>query len=367
MAKKIDLDFIPNDRIQTALDNFMAGDRNNVSEDELDQLMMAISASIVDSTMRGEELLAPAVPADENGTPLQLEYMSDDQIQQYLESDSQGLAVVGISSGEDDEWLPVFTTIEDVQAGEATDVMGHQIDTLLEMTVDMGFDGIVFNPWTDSINVPISTVKLLVDTIHDIHNSEGEEELEGDINLVLGDITGVVGDAIVNSANNMLLPDFVNEGEEPGINQSIHEAAGPELEEACRKLRGCRTSEAKITEGFGLDVNYIIHTVGPIYDGARKCEEELADCYWNVLNLAIDYDIHTIAFPAISAGHFGFPIEKAAQIAVETVVSWMDAYAEDYQMQITFCIDNEEECRVYEAFLDKEIPQDDEPPMNPIN
>jgi O-acetyl-ADP-ribose deacetylase (regulator of RNase III) len=139
------------------------------------------------------------------------------------------------------------------------------------------------------------------------------------IAIVEGDITTLDVDAIVNAANRTLLGGG-------GVDGAIHRAAGPELRAACAKLGSCATGEAKITPGFGLPAHYVIHTVGPVWDGGVHGEEQLlAQCYLNSLALALDHGLASIAFPAISTGAYGFPPDRAAEIAVTTVVDALHA------------------------------------------
>jgi O-acetyl-ADP-ribose deacetylase (regulator of RNase III) len=132
------------------------------------------------------------------------------------------------------------------------------------------------------------------------------------IDIVRGDITKLEVDAIVNAANTTLLGGG-------GVDGAIHRAAGPELLSECRALGGCRPGEAKATRGYRLPARFVIHTVGPVWRGGKHGEAEtLANCYRNSLQAAVENGVRTIAFPAISCGAYGYPIEEAARIALKT-------------------------------------------------
>jgi len=153
---------------------------------------------------------------------------------------------------------------------------------------------------------------------HQSREQESGMKLNTDrIRIFEGDIVKMKVDAVVNAANNTLLGGG-------GVDGAIHRAAGSGLLEECRTLNGCPTGEAKITSGYLLPAKYIIHTVGPVWKGGEKEEDELlASCYRKSLELARDYKIKTIAFPAISTGAYGFPSERAAGIAISQVKEFL--------------------------------------------
>ena len=159
------------------------------------------------------------------------------------------------------------------------------------------------------------------------------------IEVVQGDITRLEVDGIVNAANESLLGGG-------GVDGAIHRAAGPELLEECRKLKGCPTGVAKLTPGFRLPARYIIHTVGPRWKGGKKGEAELlASCYQKSLRIAADNKMAAVAFPAISCGVYGYPLEEAVAIALRETRTF--TAENDLPQKVIFCCFDEKTAEAY--------------------
>lgn len=174
-----------------------------------------------------------------------------------------------------------------------------------------------------------------------------------------GDITQFAVDAIVNAANTSLLGGG-------GVDGAIHRAAGPELLAACRKLNGCATGDAKVTPGFGLRAKWIFHAVGPVWRGGHHNEDALlASCYRRCLELAREHGVRTIAFPAISTGVYGFPSQRAAEIALRTVKDHVQSSGVE---RIEFVCFNHDTQTIYEKLLhDDAQPSGTSSPTAPLN
>ena len=162
------------------------------------------------------------------------------------------------------------------------------------------------------------------------------------IEIQQGDITQLDVDAIVNAANTKLLGGG-------GVDGAIHRAAGPKLLEECRTIGGCPTGEARITAGYNLAARHVIHTVGPVYSGKPQDSQLLTSCYLNSLKLAVENNLATIAFPAISCGVYGYPIEDACKIAVDTSYTFLQTHPS--LQKIIFIQFSPQDYAVYEAYL----------------
>ncbi len=163
------------------------------------------------------------------------------------------------------------------------------------------------------------------------------------ISLLRGDITKLEVDAIVNAANKTLLGGG-------GVDGAIHRAAGKKLLEECRQLNGCETGDAKITKGYQLPAQFVIHTVGPVYNGGKYNEaEKLASCYQRSLEIAVDNNIESVAFPNISTGVYGYPKAEAAKIAIQTVKAFLETHSQ--LQEVIFCVFDDENYRLYDGLI----------------
>lgn len=163
------------------------------------------------------------------------------------------------------------------------------------------------------------------------------------LHAIQADITTLAVDAIINAANESLLGGG-------GVDGAIHRAAGPQLLDACRTLNGCKTGDARITPGYRLPTRFVIHTVGPVWHGGEHGEAELlASCYRRAIEVAAENGLHTLAFPCISTGVYGYPIAQAAKIALATVRDAVQAFPAI--REVIFCCHSAGDLAVYRALL----------------
>ena len=235
------------------------------------------------------------------------------------------------------QWLVAFTNQKEMQKGESSSVISNFMDQFLNAVLDMDVAGVILNPWDKFFLLDKELIQIIID-------ANSQPKLQNHIYFDKGDITKLNCECIVNAANKSILGGG-------GVDGAIHRAAGKELLEECRSLHGCHIGEAKITKGYHLKADYIIHTVGPVYSGKKQDEIDLANCYRNSLELAKAHGIHSIAFPAISTGVYGYPLEEAIPIAIYAVTNWFNENA-DYGMAVIYSCFDQNTYDMYQAFVE---------------
>lgn len=271
---------------------------------------------------------------------------SQEEIRTGKLKDLRNLRFKTVKTGDGKVWQPVYTTRSHMQKIGAKHpfvvtipmrMFFHQFtDTNSKVQVPESLSGIAINPEGQNFLLNRGAIRAILQA--DKMAQSGTKLL-----IAKGDITKIKCDAIVNAANNALAGGS-------GVNGAIQAAAGPQLLEECHTIGGCETGKAVITKGYNLPAQHVIHTVGPVYSGKKEDAELLADCYRNSLNLARENSLHSIAFPAISTGVYGYPLEDAAKVAVQAVFRWMRENT-DYGMQIIFCCFDDKSQQIYAKLL----------------
>ena len=316
-------------------------DGNNIIEEAIDRYyieqtrenLIAVLESIRKRMHEDGHFMIPVIPPEAAVNMIDIEHVS---VGDTVTSDEElHFTLHHLQTNDGKQWLVSFTSPEEYEKGESASIISNFIDSFLKGCKDMPEAGIIINPWGKSFLLTKELINLILDA----------DKPENHIYFEIGDITNMKVDAIVNAANKTLLGGG-------GVDGAIHRAAGPGLLEECRKLNGCETGEAKITGGWLLKAKYVIHTVGPRYKARNPmCERLLHACYWNSLNLAKEYDIHTIAFPAISTGIYGYPKQEAAAVALRAVSNWLSANP-DYGMAVIMVCRDSEMRQYYQNVID---------------
>lgn len=231
-------------------------------------------------------------------------------------------------------YLPVFTGRSEAEKGEHSFLVSRSFSEVAEQAFK--FEqciGIVINPWDRKMTLSKKVLEMLDNYRPSSH-----------ITFIRGSVTDIHAGAIVNAANCSLLGGG-------GVDGAIHRAAGPELLEECRTLNGCSTGEAKVTKAYNIThADIIIHTAGPVYSGSATDAEMLGACYRNSMERAYENGCMSIAFPCISTGAYGYPLKKAARIALASVSIWMNEHP-DAVINVYFCCFREEEMQTYKELL----------------
>ncbi len=233
-------------------------------------------------------------------------------------------------------FIPVFTSEREFNQGKTSSCIIQPLQTLFTHA-GLWPDclGFMMNPWNKKLVLAKDMIKTVTGYQPQSH-----------ISFVRGSVVDMHVGAIVNAANNSLLGGG-------GVDGAIHRAAGPGLLQECRTLHGCNTGEAKITGAYQIShTDYIIHTVGPVYRGKGQDAVLLADCYRNSLELAMEHGCTSIAFPCISTGVYGYPLDEAAVLSLRAVTGWLDAHP-DVVMNVYICCFRDEEAEAYENILQR--------------
>ncbi len=233
-------------------------------------------------------------------------------------------------------FIPLFTSPKEVDKGEETAVVNCTFGDMMQVLEHRpNCIGFVINPWDKKLVLARETLDAIK-----------AHQPKSHINFINGSVLYVHAGAIVNAANETLLGGG-------GVDGAIHKAAGPMLLEACKALGGCQTGAAKATGAYDLkNADYIIHTVGPKYSGDEQDGNLLAACYLNSLELAWKNHCASVAFPGISTGVYGFPLDQATKISLLAVVRWFEMHP-DVVLNVYFCCFRQEELDAYKALTQK--------------
>lgn len=297
-------------------------------------LLTVIKSTVIKMDQNGR-LLIPVEATEEDLKALNLENTTQGEIITTDKDFTFKLRTLTLKDGK--TALAAFTDIDETSKGASTHTISCTIQQFFK-SVESNSEvaGVIINPWGKSCFLPVDIVKKMLAMYHSPMN-------KSQIYFEKGDITKLDCDCIVNAANKSLLGGG-------GVDGAIHKASGAKLLKECMALKGCETGEAKITKGYKLPAPYIIHTVGPIYKGTEENVQELQNCYRNSLDLARDFQLHSIAFPAISTGAYGYPVKESCAIALHTITQWLNDNS-DYPMSIIMSCFNDEVLNGYQEYV----------------
>ena len=297
-------------------------------EDTTQQNLGAILEAIYNRIYENGQIICPVIASGGSLDQLDLSKVSVGDEMQFTEN--LVLKPQHLETDDGRYWAVAFTSYDEYYKGNTSDLLTVDWGQfLVQFTGDCKEDGVVINPWGKKL-------LLTKDLIEAVLNME---EPKNSIEYVVGDITELPVDAIVNAANKSLLGGG-------GVDGAIHRAAGKQLLEECRKFHGCETGEAVITKGYNLPARHVIHTVGPVYSGKKEDADRLFECYYNSLDLAARNHLHSIAFPGISTGVYGYPKEEAAEVAYTAILNWFNEN-EGYGMRVVIVNFTKEDYQIY--------------------
>ncbi|MBR1757334.1 MAG: macro domain-containing protein [Lachnospiraceae bacterium] len=291
----------------------------------MDEITAAIAAFIKDASREHLQDVLESMKRAMKAGEMILVPVEDGTAQRMTTTRADGTIAMVMYSGE-----------EEASRSEGTVVSVELTAFLREVLKREEISGVEINPEGTRMFLPKAMIQTMLFE---------EQPQENEIFFEIGDITELECDCIVNAANSSLLRGG-------GVCGAIFRAAGWELDDACDAIGHCATGEAVITKGFQLKAPYIIHTVGPVYSGKKEDAALLASCYRKSLDLAMANEIHSIAFPAISTGIYGYPLEEACEIALVSVSNWLADHL-DYGMAVIFSCFDQTTYNAYEKCINR--------------
>lgn len=279
----------------------------------------------------GQKILLPYVtPCYESGTVVPYQLTVADF---FSGSESIAVQPVEVTTADEQNWIVCGVSKEALAVNGYDKCLSFNLKEVVEIIMECKqLDGLVIV----AEGQPVYLAKITLETL--VENPPSSY-----VTPIKCDITKLQVDAIVNAANVSLLGGG-------GVDGAIHAAAGPKLLEECKTLNGCKTGDAKITKGYDLPAKYVIHTVGPVFTGKDSDQYQLNSCYIKSLNLALEHGVRSIAFPCISSGVYGYPLNQSIPIAVLSVLQWFQDHP-DVVMEVYLCCYDDQAYDLYQQFF----------------